>query len=97
MAVASNIEVLELRFEIDSSVLNSKAILRHDIVKLLLVLRSYFEILSPSKISVFLSDWLNCCNGILVNTFNCESRVYGVAEVKVVEQIVGVVGLVLLS
>lgn len=88
MAASSDIEILELWLQINSSVLNSCSILRNDIFKLLFLLCCTFKILSSCWECIVLGDWLNSSYGIFINTYLSECCINCSTEVKVIEHIV---------
>lgn len=87
MSVHCSIKVLELWFQVNSSVLYSCPILLKNIPELLFFFSCPFEILSSCCKGIFLGNGFYWSYWVFVDTFLCEGRVNCVTEAEVVKHV----------
>lgn len=85
VAAVGDIEVLELRLQVDTSVLDGGPVLVDVGLHLFFFLVGSFKILASCSLSIILGNGLDCNDWVLVNAFLGEGRVDGGAKVCVVE------------
>jgi len=95
MTVASDIKILELRLEVDSSIIYSGSVFVKDLVDEHIVTVVTIEVLSASENGIIGGHGSNFDSWGLVNTLGGESEVHVISESGIVEESLGVIGLVL--
>lgn len=89
MTITSNIKVLKLRFQMNSSVSNSSLVFLDNISNSLLFFWGNIQVFPSSNISVLGGDRFNSSCGVFINTLNSEGRIDQSTKFTVIEHIVG--------
>lgn len=93
VAALGDVEVLELRLQVDAAVEDCGSVVLEILLNLSLFLWGALQVLASGSNGILASDWLNRCNGVLINTLQSECKVDGGTELGIGEVTVVVVSL----
>jgi len=93
MATLGDIEVLELRLQVNATVKNSGSIILKILLNLLFFILGSLQVLASSSISILASDRLDTGNRVLIDALLGECEVNGGAELSITEVPITVVSL----
>ena len=97
VAISSDIKILELRLEVDSSIIDGGSVFIKNLVNNTIILTITIQVLSPCKDSIVCSNILNLGSWCFINTLGCESKIHIITEYRIFKEFLWIISHILVS